>query len=47
MKEKTYTADETIKLQPGDNMLSSGRIIIEPVSDKGKIKAFISGTFLW
>lgn len=37
-KEKKYSADETIKLQPGDKMLSSGRIIIEPVSDRGKIK---------
>lgn len=36
--ETLYTANETITLQPGDNMLSAGRVIIEPTSDEGKIK---------
>lgn len=36
--ETLYTNDETITLQPGDKMLSAGRVIIEPVSDEGKIK---------
>lgn len=36
--ETLYTADETITLQPGDKMLSAGRVIIEPVSDEGRIK---------
>jgi stage II sporulation protein D len=36
--ETTYTADETITLTSGDSMLSAGRVIIEPASEKGKIK---------
>ncbi|TAH64422.1 MAG: SpoIID/LytB domain-containing protein [Anaerolineaceae bacterium] len=36
--ETAYTAEETITLQPGDKMLSEGRVIIEPVSEEGKIK---------
>ena len=36
--ETTYTAEETVTLQPGDSMLSAGRVIIEPVSEKGRIK---------
>lgn len=36
--ETLYTNDETLTLQPGDKMLSAGRVIIEPVSDEGKIK---------
>lgn len=36
--ETSYTAKETISLQPGDPMLLSGRVIIEPATEKGKIK---------
>ena len=36
--ETSYTADETITLQPGDSMLSAGRVIIEPSSETGRIK---------
>lgn len=36
--ETIYNVDETITLQPDDKMLSSGRIVIEPISDEGKIK---------
>lgn len=36
--ETTYSAGETITLMPGEKMLSSGRVIIEPKSDDGKIK---------
>lgn len=36
--ETLYGAGETISLQLGDKMLSSGRVIIEPASDQGKIK---------
>lgn len=36
--ETSYTAEETITLQPGDSMLSAGRVIIEPASKKGRIK---------
>lgn len=35
--ETPYSAGETISLQLGDKMLSSGRVIIEPTSDEGKI----------
>lgn len=35
--ETRYNAGETITVQPQDKMLSLGRIIIEPVSDDGKI----------
>lgn len=36
--ETTYTADETITLKPGDLMLSAGRVIIEPLTESGRIK---------
>lgn len=36
--ETLYKADETITLEPGDTMLSEGRLIIEPTSDDGRIK---------
>ncbi|NLJ97272.1 MAG: SpoIID/LytB domain-containing protein [Clostridiales bacterium] len=36
--ETKYSAGETISLKPKDKMLSSGRVIIEPSSDSGKIK---------
>ncbi|MDD4113142.1 MAG: SpoIID/LytB domain-containing protein, partial [Herbinix sp.] len=36
--ETSYTAKETITLQPGDSMLSAGRVVIEPASEKGRIK---------
>ncbi len=36
--ETLYTAEDTITLQSGDELLSAGRVIIEPVSDKGRIK---------
>ncbi|HPU63442.1 MAG TPA: SpoIID/LytB domain-containing protein [Mobilitalea sp.] len=36
--ETRYSSSETLTLQPGDKMLSLGRVIIEPVSDEGKIK---------
>lgn len=36
--ETRYGADETLTLEPGDKMLSFGRVIIEPVSEEGKIK---------
>lgn len=35
--ETGYSAGETLTLQPGDKMLSLGRVIIEPVSEDGKI----------
>lgn len=36
--ETRYSASETLTLEPGDKMLSLGRVIIEPVSEEGKIK---------
>jgi len=36
--ETRYNAGETLTLKPGDKMLSLGRVIIEPVSEEGKIK---------
>lgn len=36
--ETRYSADETITLEPGDKMLSAGRVIIEPVLEEGKIR---------
>lgn len=37
-EETSYTSEEVITLAPGDSMLSTGRVIIEPISDEGKIK---------
>lgn len=36
--ETTYEAGEAIPLKPGDPMLSNGRLLITPVSEKGKVK---------
>lgn len=36
--ETSYSAGETVSLKPNDIILSSGRIIIEPKSDSGRIK---------
>lgn len=36
--ESLYKADEIISLTPGDTLLSEGRLVIEPVSDEGRIK---------
>lgn len=35
--ETRYSAGERLSLQPGDKMLALGRVIIEPVSEDGKI----------
>ncbi len=36
--ETTYKAGETVMVEPGSSMMSSGRITIVPDSEKGKIK---------
>lgn len=36
--ETSYTSAETLTLTPQDKMLSAGRVIIEPISEEGKIK---------
>lgn len=35
--ETGYSAGETLTLQPGDKMLTLGRVVIEPVAEDGKI----------